>query len=152
MKSTVHFGRKPISHFARVSDPKKEPTKTNPRLAVLGEASAYVVVRQDVQRLGFVEPRLAQAAHLRRDQPSAAHADPGGGHLLLGTMGPVGHPSGCGSNRKANMGCPGKWKPGPKPAACPSCLIFSHTLGRLWWLKIVGNPKMVARSVSGTKD
>ena len=24
------------------------------------------------------------------------------------------------------MGCPGKWKHGPKPADCPSCLILSH--------------------------
>ena len=23
--------------------------------------------------------------------------------------------------------CPGKWKHGPKPAVCPSCLILSHT-------------------------
>ena len=27
----------------------------------------------------------------------------------------------------AKMGCPGKWKHGPKPAVCPSCLILSHT-------------------------
>ena len=25
------------------------------------------------------------------------------------------------------MGCPGKWKHGPKPAVCPSYLILSHT-------------------------
>ena len=25
------------------------------------------------------------------------------------------------------MGCPGKWKHGPKPAVCPSCLIWSHS-------------------------
>ena len=40
------------------------------------------------------------------------------------------HSSGCGSKNKRNskMACPGKWKHGPKPAVCPSCLIcFS------WW-------------------
>ena len=35
---------------------------------------------------------------------------------------------GCGSkNRNSKMACPGKWKHGPKPAVCPSCLILSHT-------------------------
>ena len=29
--------------------------------------------------------------------------------------------------RNSKMGCPGKWKHGPKPAVCPSCLILSHT-------------------------
>ena len=30
-------------------------------------------------------------------------------------------------DRNSKMGCPGKWKHGPKPAVCPSCLILSHT-------------------------
>ena len=35
---------------------------------------------------------------------------------------------GCGStNRNSKMGCPDKWKHGPKPAVCPSRLILSHT-------------------------
>ena len=35
---------------------------------------------------------------------------------------------GCGSkNRNSKMGYPGKWKHGPKPAVCPSCLTLSHT-------------------------
>ena len=32
---------------------------------------------------------------------------------------------GCGSkNRYSEMGCPGKWKPGPKPAVCPPLFNF----------------------------
>ena len=30
-------------------------------------------------------------------------------------------------NRNSKMACPGKSKHGPRPAACPSCLILSHT-------------------------
>ena len=30
-------------------------------------------------------------------------------------------------NRNSKMACPGKWKHGPKPAVCLSCLILSHT-------------------------
>ena len=34
---------------------------------------------------------------------------------------------GCGSKSGYQMACPGKWKHGPNPAVCPSCLTLSHT-------------------------
>ena len=34
---------------------------------------------------------------------------------------------GCGSKNQTKLENPGKWKHGPKPAVCPSCLILSHT-------------------------
>ena len=33
------------------------------------------------------------------------------------------------------MGCPGKWKHGPKPAVCPSWLILSHSHIKSWTKK-----------------
>ena len=33
------------------------------------------------------------------------------------------------------MGCPGKWKHGPKPAVCPPCLILSHTQLTSSWVR-----------------
>ena len=38
-----------------------------------------------------------------------------------------GHVAVAQKTRNSKMGCPGKWKHGPKPAVCPSCLILSHT-------------------------
>ena len=44
-----------------------------------------------------------------------------------------GLPYGCGSkNRNSKMGCPGKWKHGPKPAVCPSWLILATPIP--WWV------------------
>ena len=48
------------------------------------------------------------------------------GFLAEGRVSPL-HLAVAQKKRNSKMGCPGKWKHGPKPAVCPSCLILSQT-------------------------